>query len=116
MRAKIRAGLVGSLVAAVAAIAVAACGSQNEITDASSGAQIFTQAGCGSCHTLASAHATGNPGPNLDTLKPEVSDVESQVTAGDDVMPAYQGRLSPAQIHAVSVYVYQTTHPPGARQ
>ena len=34
------------------------------------GKQVFASAGCGGCHTLKDAGATGNVGPNLDDLKP----------------------------------------------
>ena len=34
------------------------------------GKEVFTTAGCGGCHTLAAAEATGTIGPNLDTLQP----------------------------------------------
>jgi cytochrome c6 len=93
----------------------AGCGSQGHPTQAVSGPQIFEQAGCGNCHTMAAAHATGNPGPNLDVLKPDVSAVESQVTEGDDAMPSYANKLTPAQIHEVSAYVSQVTRSGGGR-
>jgi hypothetical protein len=35
------------------------------------GTQIFTAEGCGGCHTLADAGATGTSGPNLDELAPD---------------------------------------------
>ena len=34
--------------------------------DPAAGKEVFASAGCGSCHTLADAGATGNVGPNLD--------------------------------------------------
>jgi glucose dehydrogenase len=60
---------------------------------------------CASCHTLADADAHGNVGPNLDDLKPDESTVEQQVRNGGGGMPAFDGRLSDAQITAVSKYV-----------
>lgn len=69
------------------------------------GLQVFTAAGCGSCHTLAAAHATGNVGPNLDDLKPSEALVDSQVTNGGAAMPSFAGRLSQAQIAAVAKFV-----------
>jgi mono/diheme cytochrome c family protein len=71
------------------------------------GKAIFTSAGCAGCHTLKDANATGNVGPNLDQLKPSKDRVIHQVTFGGAVMPAFRGRLSEAQIQAVSAYVAQ---------
>jgi mono/diheme cytochrome c family protein len=69
------------------------------------GAAIFKGAGCNGCHTLAAAGATGTVGPNLDQLKPSTSVVAHQVMVGGGAMPAFQGKLSPAQIQAVAEYV-----------
>jgi mono/diheme cytochrome c family protein len=69
------------------------------------GKKIFTSAGCSGCHTLKDAGATGNVGPNLDTLKPSESRVAHQVEFGGAVMPAFKGKLSPAEITAVAKYV-----------
>jgi mono/diheme cytochrome c family protein len=69
------------------------------------GKAIFKGAGCGGCHTLAAAGATGTVGPNLDQLKPPTAAVVTQVTNGGSVMPAFKGRLSDAQIQAVAEYV-----------
>jgi cbb3-type cytochrome c oxidase subunit III len=69
------------------------------------GAAIFKGAGCSGCHTLAAAGATGTTGPNLDQIKPTFPIVVRQVTNGGAVMPAFKGKLSPAQIQAVAKYV-----------
>jgi mono/diheme cytochrome c family protein len=69
------------------------------------GAAIFKGAGCAGCHTLSAAGATGTTGPNLDQLKPSTSVVAHQVTVGGSIMPAFKGKLSPAQIQAVAKYV-----------
>jgi cytochrome c6 len=69
------------------------------------GKQIFTSAGCSGCHTLKDANAKGNVGPNLDQLKPPKDRVVRQVENGGAAMPAFKGRLSAAQIEAVSAYV-----------
>jgi cbb3-type cytochrome c oxidase subunit III len=65
---------------------------------------------CASCHTLKAAGATGTVGPNLDQLKPPQATVVHQVTNGGAVMPAFKGKLSPAQIQAVAAYVATSTH------
>jgi cytochrome c2 len=69
------------------------------------GEKIFKGAGCAGCHTLAAAGATGTKGPNLDQLKPAMAIVVRQVTNGGATMPAFKGRLTPAQIEAVAKYV-----------
>jgi mono/diheme cytochrome c family protein len=72
---------------------------------APNGKQVFASAGCGSCHTLKAAGATGTVGPNLDAAKPTESKVETQVTNGGGVMPAFKGQLTTAQIKAVAQFV-----------
>jgi cbb3-type cytochrome c oxidase subunit III len=68
------------------------------------GKAIF-QANCASCHTLKAANASGTIGPNLDQLKPPLARVKHQVEVGGGVMPAFKGRLTPAQIDAVAKFV-----------
>lgn len=69
------------------------------------GKAVFASAGCGACHTLKAAGATGTVGPNLDGLKPSESRVERQVTNGGAVMPAFKSKLSAAEIKAVAEFV-----------
>jgi mono/diheme cytochrome c family protein len=73
------------------------------------GKAIFASAGCASCHTLKDAGATGNVGPNLDTLKPSEATTEKQVTNGGGGMPPFKGQLSAAQIKAVAKYVSEAS-------
>jgi cbb3-type cytochrome c oxidase subunit III len=68
------------------------------------GKTIFTTE-CASCHTLKAAGTTGTIGPNLDQLKPALPIIQRQVTNGGAIMPAFKGKLSPAQITAVAKYV-----------
>jgi cbb3-type cytochrome c oxidase subunit III len=68
------------------------------------GKKIF-ESQCASCHTLKAAAATGTIGPNLDQLKPSQPVAERQVENGGGVMPAFKGKLSPAQITAVAKFV-----------
>jgi mono/diheme cytochrome c family protein len=86
----------------------AACRPQGggEIT-ASEGDQIFAQAGCGGCHTLAAAGTSGTIGPNLDEARPSVELAVDRVTNGQGAMPAFGDRLSEEQIRAVAEYVAQ---------
>ena len=71
------------------------------------GNQIFVDAGCASCHTLAAANATGTVGPNLDQAKPPKDRVVDRVTNGKGVMPSFKDRLSEQQIQAVADFVSQ---------
>jgi mono/diheme cytochrome c family protein len=80
-------------------------GGAKTITAATDGAQIFKEATCASCHTLAAAGAKGRIGPNLDEEKPPVAEVVEKVTNGDGSMPSFKGRLSETQIQAVAEYV-----------
>src|SRR5581483_12032176 len=77
------------------------------------GRAVFASGGCGSCHTLAAAHATGSVGPNLDALKPDYRAVTAQVTNGGaptgGTMPAFKGTLSTQQIADVAAFVVDST-------
>jgi mono/diheme cytochrome c family protein len=107
----------------VLALAIAACGGGDDNSSSSSssstqstsssggtenasaeGKTVFTS-NCKGCHTLKDAGATGSVGPNLDDLKPNEARVKRQVENGGGPMPAFKGKLSDAQITAVSTYV-----------
>jgi mono/diheme cytochrome c family protein len=108
----------------VLALSIAACGGSDDDGGSSSGAAtqststasggsqsasaegktVFTS-NCKGCHTLNDAGATGSVGPNLDELKPDQATVKRQVENGGGPMPAFKGKLSAAQIDAVSAYV-----------
>ena len=72
------------------------------------GAAVFTEAGCGSCHTFEAASATGTIGPNLDEAAPSTELAVERITEGMGAMPAFGDQLSPEQIRAVAEYVSQT--------
>jgi mono/diheme cytochrome c family protein len=82
-------------------------GSETTTTSSRSaaGKAIFESAGCGGCHTLAAAGATGTAGSNLDQSKPSLPVVVQRVTDGGAVMPAYKGRLTPQQIREMAAFV-----------
>ena len=73
--------------------------------NAAAGAAVFTSSGCGACHVLQKAGSTGAVGPNLDKLQPSYAQVLAQVTNGGGIMPAFKGKLTPAQIRDVAAYV-----------
>ena len=79
--------------------------------DAVAGEQVFVTAGCGSCHTLAAAGATGTVGPDLDDVAPTFDTVVQFVTNGAPPMPAFgnDGTLTNEQIQDVAAYVVQST-------
>jgi mono/diheme cytochrome c family protein len=70
------------------------------------GKTVFS-ANCASCHTLKAAGATGEVGPDLDELEPDLQTVEHQVINGGGAMPAFgkEGTLNPKEIKAVATYV-----------
>jgi cytochrome c553 len=69
------------------------------------GAAVFRAAGCGSCHTLKAASASGQIGPNLDDLRPGFEAVRTKVAQGGGGMPAFAGQLTPQQIRDVAAFV-----------
>jgi len=73
--------------------------------DLAAGKKVFADAGCGGCHALADAGASGTVGPNLDEVKPSEDKVATQVRNGGSVMPAFGDRLSDEEIQAVAHYV-----------
>jgi cytochrome c oxidase subunit II len=88
----------------------------------SSGDQLFTGTGCGSCHTLAAAGSTGEVGPNLneflapddDTKGVEVMIVEpnSELAEGypANVMPQDYGQtLSSSEVHQLAEFLVEST-------
>jgi len=81
-------------------------GGPSEGTD---GKSLFTANGCGSCHTLKEAGATGAVGPNLDDSKPARDLVIENVTNGAGAMPAFGDKLSEEQIEALADYIVKST-------
>ena len=71
---------------------------------APAGSAVFATAGCGGCHTLKAAGASGAVGPNLDQLRPSAGTVSGIVRSGGGAMPSFAGKLSDAQIAAVATY------------
>jgi uncharacterized membrane protein len=74
-------------------------------TQVERGRSVFAAAGCGSCHTLADADATGAVGPNLDGASPTKERVEEMVRGGKGVMPSFASTLDDEEIAAVAAYV-----------
>ena len=75
---------------------------------AATGPQLWSQAGCGGCHTLSAAGSSGTNGPNLDSLRPSAGAVADQVTYGGGGMPSFGGSLSSTDIQALAGWVSQS--------
>ena len=104
---------VAAYVASVASLPVraepgAAAGGGKE-GGAIDGEAIFAAAGCGGCHTLDAAGASGSIGPNLDDTKPSKELVVDRVTNGKGAMPAFKDSYSAEQIAAVAGFVVGST-------
>lgn len=98
---------------------------QAGLAGATTGEQIYTAAGCGSCHTFGKAGTNANVGPNLDELaaqagnrtdlSPEeytseaILDPDAFTVEGfqPGVMPAYEGRLTDKQVQALVKYLLE---------
>jgi mono/diheme cytochrome c family protein len=77
--------------------------------DAAAGEEVFAANGCGSCHTLEEAGASGSVGPNLDESQPSFELAVDRVTNGAGAMPAFGDSLSEEQIRDVAAYVVEST-------
>ncbi|MFN8164077.1 MAG: plastocyanin/azurin family copper-binding protein [Solirubrobacterales bacterium] len=88
----------------------------------SPGAQIFTSASCGTCHTLAAAGSTGEAGPNLNEfLAPDdtteaveemIVDPNAELAEGypSNLMPKnYSQTLSKTEVHQLAEYLVAST-------
>ena len=70
------------------------------------GKTIFLEQGnCAVCHMLTDAKSSGQIGPNLNQLKPDMTRVIYAVTNGIGVMPPYEEQLTIQEIEAVAHYV-----------
>ncbi|MGB0873458.1 MAG: c-type cytochrome [Solirubrobacterales bacterium] len=94
--------------ACVAVAGVAACGGTN--TDATGtnpgdGKQIFSDAGCGGCHTFKPSGSGGTSGPALDSTTLSSEEIAAQIRSGGGGMPGFEGNLTPEQIDAVTAFI-----------
>ena len=77
--------------------------------DAAAGEEVFAANGCGSCHTLEAAGASGAVGPNLDEAQPSFDVAVDTITHGSGAMPPFEGQLSEEQIQDVAAFVVEST-------
>lgn len=80
-------------------------GDEEEGGETVDGEAIFAEAGCGGCHVLEAAGASGTVGPNLDESQPPKDLVIDRVTNGQGAMPAFGDQYSAEQIESVADYV-----------
>jgi mono/diheme cytochrome c family protein len=76
--------------------------------DAANGEAVFASAGCGACHTLSAAGATGTVGPNLDDAQPSYELAVERITKGQGGMPSFEGQLEPQEIADVAQFVSES--------
>ena len=77
------------------------------------GKDVFANYGCGGCHTLADAGATGHVGPAFDgNANLSEGFVTDRVTNGSGPMPAFGGQMSPEEISAIAYYVTHSAAKP----
>ena len=94
---------------ALLVVLAAGCGGDGngdgEATSDHPGAAVFSDAACGSCHTLEAAGSTGSVGPNLDDASPSFDEVVQKVKSGGGGMPSFEGQLSEQEIRDVASFV-----------
>jgi len=76
------------------------------------GREVFSEKAtppCAVCHTLEAAGATGEVGPSLDELKPNMAQILEAVRTGVGVMPRFTGLLTEEEIQAVAEFVHKST-------
>jgi mono/diheme cytochrome c family protein len=85
------------------------------------GQQVFTDTGCGACHTLGAAESTGQIGPNLDEtliardpafIRESIVDPDASIADGfpPGTMPqTYGEQLSDEQLTALVTFVSEST-------
>jgi len=99
--------------AATAQPSAAEDGAKHDAADAATlakGRDIFTNYGCGGCHSLAAAGAEGHVGPVLDnpTLTKDV--IVDRVVNGSGPMPAFGDQLSKEDLSALAAFILQSQH------
>jgi cytochrome c oxidase subunit 2 len=85
------------------------------------GKKVFDSNGCGSCHTLAAANATGKVGPDLDDalkgkddafIKESVTDPNAEIAQGfsPGIMPqSYGSQLTSQQLNDLVAFLKTST-------
>ena len=94
---------------------------KQEAANPANGKAVFASSGCGSCHTLKDAKASGKVGPDLDEalkskdeafIKKSISDPNSEIAQGfqPNIMPqSYGTQLSSQQLNDLVAYLQAST-------
>jgi mono/diheme cytochrome c family protein len=100
--------LVRGAIASLFVLLTCVGGGRAPAQDGERGKRIFTETAqppCALCHTLRAASSTGEIGPNLDDMKPDLDKVRRAVKNGVGNMPPFGDTLSDAEIEAVAAFV-----------
>lgn len=73
--------------------------------DPQAGLEVFASAGCGGCHTLQEANASGTVGPSFDDTETDYETAVDTITHGRGAMPAFADQLSEQEIRDVAALV-----------
>lgn len=73
--------------------------------DPQAGLDVFASAGCGGCHTLEEANASGTVGPSFDDTETDYDTAVDVITHGRGAMPAFADQLSEQEIRDVAALV-----------
>lgn len=79
------------------------------MTGARAGERVFADGGCGSCHTLAAAGATGKVASNLDEREPSAGTAVRWVRDGGKGMPSFARQLDRREIQQVATFVARSS-------
>ncbi len=81
-------------------------GASDAASKVDKGRELFGTFGCGSCHSLADAGATGHVGPSFDgDSNLTEAFIVNRVTNGQGAMPSFSDQLSPDEIAALATYL-----------
>lgn len=70
------------------------------------GRELFSNWGCGSCHSLADAGGTGHVGPAFDgDANLSVDFITNRVTNGQGAMPSFGGQMTDDEIKTIATYI-----------
>ena len=74
--------------------------------DPVNGKVVFAATGCGGCHSLTAAGASGKAGPSLDATSLSEAQIAAVIAGGQGAMPGYSGDLSPQEIADLAAFVH----------
>jgi mono/diheme cytochrome c family protein len=69
------------------------------------GAQVFADAGCGTCHAYARAGSTATIAPDFDEVETDFDEAVDVIANGRGAMPAFGDQLTDQQIRDVAAFI-----------